>query len=97
MSSDYQLEDTIYLPFTTRAFATGIPTVLAGSPAIDIYEDVTATPIITGETLSVSLNSVAGFNMITVTATAGTGFGAGQSYTAIIQAGTVGDAAVGRV
>lgn len=89
MSSDYQLEDTVYLPFTTRAFATGIPTVLAGTPAIDIYEDVTATPIITGETLAVDLNSVPGFNMITVTATDATGFEAGKSYTAIIQAGTV--------
>jgi len=79
MSSDYELEDTLFLPFTTRAFATGIPTVLSGTPAIDIYEDVTATPIITGETLAVSLNSVAGFNMITVTATAGTGFEAVSS------------------
>lgn len=94
MSSDYQLEDTVFLPFTTRAFATGIPTVLAGTPAIDIYEDVTATPIITGETLNVSLNSVVGFNMITVTATAGTGFEAGKSYTAIIEQGTVGGVSV---
>ena len=75
MSSDYQLDATIYLPFTTRAFATGIPTALV-SGAVDIYEDVTATPIITGETLAVSLNSVAGFNMITVTATSGSWFGA---------------------
>ena len=93
MSSDYELEDTVYLPFTTRAFATGIPTALV-SGAVDIYEDATATPIITGETLAVTLNSVAGFNMITVTATAATGFGAGQSYTAILQAGTVGTVSV---
>jgi len=53
MSSDYQLEDTIYLPFTTRAFATGIPTALV-SGVVDIYEDVTATPLITAETLAVS-------------------------------------------
>lgn len=88
MSSDYQLEDTVYLPFTTRAFATGIPTALV-SGVVDIYEDVTATPIIMGETLTVSLNSHAGFNMITVTATAATGFEAGKSYTAILDAGTV--------
>ena len=93
MSSDYELEDTVYLPFTTRAFATGIPTALV-SGVVDIYEDATATPIITGETLAVTLNSVAGFNMITVTATAATGFGAGQSYTAILQAGTVGTVSV---
>ena len=94
MAFDYQLEDTVFLPFTTRAFATGIPTVLAGTPAIDIYEDATATPIITGETLVVSLNSVVGFNMITVTATAATGFNVGGHYTAIIQAGTVGGVSV---
>ena len=88
MIADYQLEDTLYLPFTTRAFSTGVPTALV-SGAVDIYEDVTATPIVTGETLSVSLNSVVGFNMITVTATAATGFEAGKSYTAILQAGTV--------
>jgi len=89
LSSDYQLEDTVFIPFTTRAFATGIPTALAGTPAIDIYEDAGTSPIITGETLAVSINSVVGYNMITVTATAGTGFEAGKSYTAIIEAGTV--------
>jgi len=93
MSSDYQLEDTIYLPFTTRAFATGIPTALVGG-VIDIYEDVTATPIITAETLTVSLNGHAGFNMITVTATSASGFEAGKSYTAILDAGTVGGVSV---
>ena len=93
MSSDYQLEDTIYLPFTTRAFATGIPTALV-SGVIDIYEDVTATPIVTAETLTVSLNGHGGFNMITVTATGASGFGVGQSYTAILDAGTVGGVSV---
>ena len=94
MSSDYQLEDTIFLPFTTRQFSDGVPTVLAGTPAIDIYENATATPIVTGETLVVSLNTVVGFNMLTVTATAATGFEVGGSYTAIIQAGTVGGVSV---
>jgi len=92
--SDYQLEDTLFLPFTTRAFATGVPTALLGTPAIDIYEDATATPIVTGETLVVSLNSVVGFNVITVTATSGSGFNVGGFYTAIIQAGTVGGVSV---
>lgn len=87
--SDYDLEDTIFLPFTTRQFSDGVPTVLAGTPAIDIYEDATAAPIVTGETLAVSLNGLVGFNMITVTATAAQGFNAGGFYTAVIQAGTV--------
>ena len=89
MSSDYQLEDTIFLPFTTRAFATGIPTVLAGTPLIDIYEDASTTQIITGETLVVDFDSVVGLNMVTVTATNATGFEAGKSYTVIIEQGTV--------
>jgi hypothetical protein len=84
----YHLEDTIYIPFTTRAFATGIPTALV-SGVIDIYEDVTATPIITAETLTVSLNGHAGFNMVTITATAASGFEAGKSYSVVLDAGTV--------
>ncbi len=88
MSSDYQLEDTIYLPFTTRAFGTGIPTALV-SGVVDVYENVTATPIVTAETLTVSLNGHAGFNVITITATAASGFEVGGSYTAILDAGTV--------
>jgi len=88
MASDYQLEDTLYLPFTTRAYATGIPTVLA-SGQVDIYEDATATPIITSETFVSDLNSVAGLNMVTITATAATGFGTGQHYSVVLGAGTV--------
>ncbi len=90
---DFELEDTLFLPFTTRAFATGIPTALAAG-VIDIYEDVTATPIITTETLTVSLNSKVGFNMITVTATAASGFEIGKHYTALLNAGTVGGVSV---
>ena len=88
MSGDYQLEDTVYLPFTTRAFATGIPTALV-SGVVEIYEDASVTQITAAETLAVSLDSIAGFNMISVVATAANGFGAGQSYTAILSAGTV--------
>jgi len=88
MSGDYQLEDTVYLPFTTRAFATGIPTALV-SGEVQIYEDASVTQITAAETLTVSLDSIAGFNMCSVAATAANGFGTGQSYTAILSAGTV--------
>jgi len=88
MASDFQLEDTVYLPFTTRAYSTGIPTVLV-SGKIDIYEDAGTTQVVVDETLVVDFDSVVGFNMITVTATAATGFEAGKTYTAIMEAGTV--------
>lgn len=91
---DYQLEDTIHIPFTTRAFATGIPTVLAGTPLIDVYEDGSTTQVVTGESLTVDFDAVVGLNLITITATAATGFEAGKSYFAIIEAGTVGGVSV---
>ena len=92
MSGDYQLEDTVYLPFTTRAL-TGIPTVLV-SGVVEIYEDASLTQITAAETLTVSLDSVVGFNMCSVVATAANGFGSGQSYTAILSAGTVNSVSV---
>lgn len=99
MSSDYALEDTVYLPFTTRQFSTGAPFALAGTPPIDVYEDATATPITAADTLTVSLNSVVGFNMVAIAATAANGFEAGKSYTAIIGTGGTVDSvsAVGEV
>jgi len=92
--SDFQLEDTLFFRFTTRAFATGIPTVLAGTPAIDIYEDDSTTQVIVGETLTVDFDGVVGLNLITITATAASGFEAGKSYCCIIEAGTVGGVSV---
>ena len=68
MSRDITLEDTIYVVYTTRAFATGIPTVLAGTPVISAIENDSATPITAGLTLGVDHASVVGLNLITVAA-----------------------------
>ena len=87
-AGDYTLEDNIIIPFTTRAFATGIPTALV-SGVVDIYEGITATPIITAETLTVSIGSQAGFNAVTIDATAAAGFEVGKTYTVLLDAGTV--------
>ncbi len=87
MNGDYALEDTVYLPFTTRAL-TGIPTALV-SGEVQIYEDASVTQITAAETLAVSLDSIVGFNMCSVAATAANGFELGKSYTAILSAGTV--------
>src|SRR3990167_10459681 len=95
--SDYTLGDTIYHAFTTRAFATGVPTVLAGTPTLEIYENDSITPIVEGVgklVLTVSLNSIAGFNLATITATSGNGFETGKTYHLIIKTGTVGGTSV---
>lgn len=94
---DYTLGDTLYWAFTTRAFATGVPTALAGSPTLEIYENDSVTPIVEGAAklvLTQNLNSINGFNLATITATSGNGFEAGKNYHLIVKTGTVGGTSV---
>ena len=86
--SDYKLNDSVYLMFTTRAFATGIPGTLSAS-TVAVYEDVTATPILTAVAVTEDLNSKVGLNACTIAATSGNGFNAGGHYHVVIEAGTV--------
>jgi len=92
--SDYQLEDTIFLPFTTRQFSDGVPTILTGSPVITGHRDANLTQFTTGITLSANFDGIAGLNMITVVATAANSYVAGEAYTLYISAGTVGGVSV---
>lgn len=94
MSRDRTVEDTFYLAFTTRAFATGIPTILAGSPVISAYEDVGLTQITAGLTLGVDHDGITGLNMITIAATGANGFESGKDYQLVITTGTVGGVSV---
>ena len=91
---DYALESTFDYKFTSRAFATGIPTTLAGTPVIDIYEDNSTTEITGAETLSVDFDGVTGLNNLRIVATAANGFESGKSYAAVITTGTVGGVSV---
>ena len=75
--------------FTTRAFASGIPTQLAGTPVVDIYEDNSVTQITAAETLTVDFDSVTGLNNLRIAATSGNGFDRGSTYSAVITTGTV--------
>lgn len=88
MSGDYKLEDSVYILFTTRAFATGIPGVLSAS-TVAVYEDVTATPIETAIAVTETLNSINGLNAVTIAALAASGYNAGGHYHVVIEAGTV--------
>ncbi len=91
---DRTVGETFYLYFTTRAFATGIPTVLAGTPVVSAYEDNSVTQITAGITLGVSHDSVVGLNLLTIVATGGNGFEAGKDYSLVITTGTVGGVSV---
>jgi len=91
---DITLEDTFRHQFTTRAFATGIPTVLAGTPVLSVLEENNATPITAGVSVSVDRASVGGLNEATIVATAANGYEAGKSYAIYISTGTVGGVSV---
>jgi len=91
---DLTLGNTIYLKFTTRAFATGIPGTLAGTPVISVYEENNLVQITGGVSLTVDYDSVTGLNQITIVATTGNGYEAGKSYDAVITTGTVGGVSV---
>lgn len=91
---DRTLESTFYLRFTTRAFATGIPGTLGGTPVISAYEDNSITQITAGITLGVDHDSVTGLNLLTIVATAANGFEAGKDYDLVITTGTVGSVSV---
>ena len=91
---DVKAQDTIFIGFTTRAFATGIPTVLAGSPVVSAYEDASTTQITAGITLTISLDGVVGLNMLTIVATSANGYDTGKDYNMVITTGTVGGVSV---
>ena len=87
--TDRTVGETFFIAFTTRAFATGIPTVLAGSPVVSAYEDAGLTQITAGITLGVDHDSVVGLNMLTIVATGANGYEAGKDYQMVITVGTV--------
>lgn len=91
---DITLGDTFYHFFTTRAFATGVPTQLAGTPALSVLEENNATPITSGVSLSVDRATVTGLNQATIIATSGNGYESGKSYAIYISTGTVGGTSV---
>lgn len=90
---DYPLGVTVDFKFTSRAFATGIPTTLAGNPVVEIYED-NGTTDLNAETLTVDAGGNNGLNNLRVVMTSGNGFEAGKSYQAVIVLGTVGGVSV---
>lgn len=91
---DYPLGETLDFKFTTRSFSTGVPTQLAGTPVIDVYEDNSITQITTSETLTVDFDGVTGLNNLRIVATSGNGYESGKSYAAVITTGTVGGVSV---
>ena len=91
---DITLADTFYHFFTTRAFATGIPTTLLGTPVLSVLEENNVTPITAVVSIQVDRASVVGLNQATIVATGANGFETGKSYAIYISTGTVGGVSV---
>ena len=89
MAQDFTVGDTLYFHFTTRAFATGIPGTLGGTPVLKAYEDNSETGITAGVSVDVDRNSISGLNLATIVATGANGFEAGKQYSVVITTGTV--------
>ena len=91
---DITLATTFYQLFTTRAFATGVPTTLAGTPVVSAYENDSVTQITAGITLGVDHDGVTGLHLLTVVATGANGYESGKDYALVITTGTVGGVSV---
>lgn len=86
---DYPLGETLDFKFTTRQFSTGAPFLLAGTPAVEVYEDNDITQITVGDTLTANFDGITGLNNVRIIATSGNGYEVGKSYAVVISAGTV--------
>jgi hypothetical protein len=83
------LGDTIDIKFTT-VNTTGVPTTLAGSPAVAAYVDNGTTEITAGITLTVDFDARTGLHNVRVVASSGNGFATATNVNLVIIAGTVG-------
>ena len=94
---DLNLGDTLDIKFTTVA-TTGVPTTLAGSPAVAAYVDNGTTEITAGITLTVDFDARTGMHNVRVVASSGNTLSAGTNVNLVLTAGTVsGNSVVGYV
>jgi hypothetical protein len=95
---DFLPGDVIDFKFTT-VNTSGVPTTLAGTPAISIYKDNGTTEDTDGVTLTVDFDSRSGLNHVNITTSSDTTFYSLESeFQAVITTGTVsGSSVVGYV
>lgn len=90
---DIRLGESLYLKFTT-VNTSGVPTTLAGTPAVSAYPDDSLTQLTAGITLTVDFDGVTGLNHLTIVATSGNGYATATDYELVITTGTVGGSSV---
>lgn len=85
------LGSTFYFDFASRAYATGVPTILAGTPVLKAFElDAAQGSLLVGITWAARTEaSLTMINTGAVVATTANGYDAGKTYSVYITTGTV--------
>jgi hypothetical protein len=88
---DFAPASVIDFKFSTTL--DGVPTTLAGTPAISIYKDNSTTQTTTGVTLSVDFDGITGLHNVRID-TADAFYASGSSFQVIVTTGTVGGGSI---
>lgn len=91
---DFVEDSTHDFTFTTRAFATGAPATLSGSPAVSVYKANSTAQSTAGVTLTVDFDGVTGLNHVRIDTAADAFYAVANDYSVIITAGTSGGTSV---
>lgn len=82
----WKIDDVVTFTVTTHRFDTGAATDADSAPAYRVYEDETATPIVTGTMALLDSANTAGFYSEQITLSAANGFEKGKSYNIYVSA-----------
>lgn len=83
---DFQIDDVLTFPVQTQRFDTGAAADADSAPTYRVYEDETATPILTGTMALLDSSNTDGFYSEQITLSAANGFESGKTYTIRIAA-----------
>lgn len=86
----WRLSAPITFVCNTHNPTTGAASAADSSPAYRVYEDQTATPLLTGTMATLDSGNTTGYYSASITASTGNGFEQGKSYTIYISATVAG-------
>lgn len=92
---DFKLGETIDFGFST-VNTSSVPTTLAGSPTLAVYDGNSTTQLATGTpaTLTVDFDALTGGHNVRIVATVANGYARRKNYRVVLFAGTVGGVSV---
>lgn len=85
---NFLLNSTIDFKFTSRQFATGIPSTIA-SPVVSIFTTNSTVASTAGVTVTTNFASIVGLNHVRILATSTNGFTSGKDMMAVLTSGSI--------